>query len=989
MRSEKPKIELTPEMIEAMKESLDRELELKQLLDTGWPPPLDAIQEFFEDLYNTIVGLVNEIVDAITNTFPEMFSNIYSGMTDYLNSVFGAVFGEAWEEASYYEYPWNYLLLPFTIFKYGLNDYVVQPVTNFIADGFNAFSESLGNLIEPIIDPFTNFLNTYINFINMFWDNILEAITLSFPNVFTDFVFDFQYPNIMSFVNTIVSSLEGFTDIVQSSYEDYVNAWLEYAINVKEKIEGGKIDEALAESSTLVNKATLLAIEIDKLNKSFMGSGIRAQALEMFLDGVFNPGSGLIPLLSPIMDAFINKPATYWANAQARTTIPSIDRIRRYYFHDKMTEDYAKMLLSWYGLRDEYIEWEMDTWHIVPSVDMIKTWYLREYIDDATVDLLLKRHGYREGHIAYIKESWWEIPGIRDLITFVVREVITPDDFYAWAKKQGLSEYWAKNYWEAHWVLPSFENIRDAFWRGIISEEEFKKYIVWHDYKPEPRPGISKSDQEIMLELSYDLPGKIDVRWMLRWGIIDRETAKELLKMKGLHPDWIDRVAEAEYLNQLLDERTRVKSEAYASFRDGLMNEDVLREILHNARFLDDEIDYLVNAANLVRERKLKDIVLEVYDDLLEKGYITRDVYVNELVNHGFDSDYVNARADNILLRYENITKKQLTRDERTALANLYMKLYKQGFLSEDDLRARLEEQELTPDEIDKRVERAKEEYSTEITDLWIDYYKELFKHGLIDADTFKTSLINLGMSEEKADAMVEYYSVKYQYIDQVELTRDERKSLANTLLKLYKYGVIPSDELATRLADLGFTDDEINFMLERANREYDYSIKDIYLDLLREQLKQGLIDRSTFINNCVDLGFSSDKCEAWAELYYTRYIGIDYYVLTRDERKSLANTLLRLYKYGRYSEDEVRARLSQLGFTDREIDLMMERANIEAEYEQIEYLIKYYDELLRAGAITQDEYISSLTQLGIRQEMAEARALYILRKQIARGMAG
>jgi len=54
------------------------------------------------------------------------------------------------------------------------------------------------------------------------------------------------------------------------------------------------------------------------------------------------------------------------------------------------------------------------------------------------------------------------------------------------------------------------------------------------------------------------MPDKLDARWMRRWGIIDSDEHKQLLKYEGLHPDWLDRVALAEKMNMLSDEQISI-----------------------------------------------------------------------------------------------------------------------------------------------------------------------------------------------------------------------------------------------------------------------------------------------------------------------------------------------------------------------------------------------------------------------------------------------
>ena len=89
----------------------------------------------------------------------------------------------------------------------------------------------------------------------------------------------------------------------------------------------------------------------------------------------------------------------------------------------------------------------------------------------------------------------------------------------------------------------------------------------------------------------------------------------------------------------------------------------------------------------------------------------------------------------------------------------------------------------------------------------------------------------------------------------------------------------------------------------------------------------------------------------------------------------------MRLYKYGIYSEDELASKLRELGFSEEEVRLRVERAKAEAVWELIEYQLKFFDEALKQGLITETEYINQLVALGFRREVAEARAWAVARK--------
>jgi len=75
--------------------------------------------------------------------------------------------------------------------------------------------------------------------------------------------------------------------------------------------------------------------------------------------------------------------------------------------------------------------------------------------------------------------------------------------------------------------------VKKARHRGDIDDGELDKFLVLHDYKPTPRVGIKTSDADLAAGLIWDLPGRIDARWMYRWGEIDAAGLRDLLVKDG------------------------------------------------------------------------------------------------------------------------------------------------------------------------------------------------------------------------------------------------------------------------------------------------------------------------------------------------------------------------------------------------------------------------------------------------------------------------
>jgi len=234
-----------------------------------------------------------------------------------------------------------------------------------------------------------------------------------------------------------------------------------------------------------------------------------------------------------------------------------------------------------------------------------------------------------------------EIPGSMDLIRFVVREVIVPDEFYVAMSLQGFSRYWSEAYWEAHWMLPPPERTRTAFLRKQIPEADYRKFLIWYDFKPEPRPGVSLSDVDIMLQTQYEWPERIDTRWLIEWGIITPQEGVDLIKAGGMDPAWAPRVAEAYLLNQVREELGKVRAVYERRLREGFMSKAGFAEALYSLHYAAHVVNALERWAD--EELDLQELLDEAkeYEALAKDAVITVTEYGQALRDLGMTEDRI------------------------------------------------------------------------------------------------------------------------------------------------------------------------------------------------------------------------------------------------------------------------------------------------------------------------------------------------------------
>lgn len=310
---------------------------------------------------------------------------------------------------------------------------------------------------------------------------------------------------------------------------------------------------------------------LDVLSTKIVGTGLDLKALGGYITAVVNPGMFMGAVLGVIVGVGIRTPLTQFYNKMFRPAIPAIAEAQRMLWRGKINMGQFRDIVARSGFGGDY----------------------------------------EEGYVELTKN----IPPWRDLVTMAVREVFPPADFYKYMPLHGFSRMWAEFYWEMHWILLPLGEVRRARHRGIINDSELAKYLVLHDYKPEPRPGMRLSDEEIARRLVWDLPGRIQARWMFRWGIKDRDGLKELLIKGGLDPEHADDVADAVAMNQFLREIRMQETNIKADLRDGYITEATARADLYEIGYPEPFIDYHVKDALKDRERQHKKRLLDIYQD--------------------------------------------------------------------------------------------------------------------------------------------------------------------------------------------------------------------------------------------------------------------------------------------------------------------------------------------------------------------------------------
>ncbi len=287
----------------------------------------------------------------------------------------------------------------------------------------------------------------------------------------------------------------------------------------------------------------------------------------------------------------------------------------------------------------------------VPFYNDLKNMLWRGQINIDQLKDALKFQRYSEGFVEGFVGIIEQLPGRGDLITMMVREVIDLAIFIETMSMQGVSETWSIRHFEAHWILLPLGKVEDARYRGLINDEELLTYLKLHDYKPEPRPGITTSDQDLASELIWKIPGRIEARWMYKWGFIDLAGIEDLLVKDGLDPEYAPIVAAATARNQMLAEINRLRDNAKKDFGKGYITELQLIADLSALGYSPELITFHIADARSDANRLIIDDLVKNYADAYLKDLINEEQLEIGLTEYIVRPEVLDAELSHLWIR--------------------------------------------------------------------------------------------------------------------------------------------------------------------------------------------------------------------------------------------------------------------------------------------------------------------------------------------------
>lgn len=631
---------------------------------TGWPWPLDGVQNALEGLFSGIFNAINTVGQWV---YDNVYTPIANTLTNVWNAVVGAVNSAAgwiWDRVSPILSPiWDAVKGATSAIWSGLSGFLSDPVGTLSA-GWNQITGALGGVWNNIVGAFNAF-GSWVNdnvaqpimggiaAISSWVADALSGVAAALGGALTGFwnwfvgALSSTMTTIGSFVQTnIVSPIMGALQWIWDQITGAVRGMIEGIMNLFKSHSPIRPEEALGLGILGVVFAAVSGMAItgilDVGSLNVLGTGLDLKGVSQFITRLIDPGAFVGAVVGVLLSTAIRTPLTYFYNKLFRPRIPDISEAQSMLWRGKISVDQFKDICAMSGYSDEYVGAFEELTHMIPSSG--------------------------------------------DLIRFVVREVIPPTRFYEDMKKQGFSEEYAHMYWDAHWVLPAFEQLVDAMHRGIISAEELNKFIVWHDYAPDARPGISVSDLTIMRGLLKTLIPRVDLRRAWEYGVISDEELEKRYRWLGFEED-APIMADMAKRVALESEITALRTEALSDYREGLLDKETLRTYLEDIGTPASTLDYYLSKADfrMSRDRTLEQVKLLRTRAI--KGAMTTSDLRRELGALGIKAWRINQIVDDVELR-----RKIDVEEVRTLTATQVLTAYKRELRTKEWADTRLKQ---------------------------------------------------------------------------------------------------------------------------------------------------------------------------------------------------------------------------------------------------------------------------------------------------------
>jgi len=249
----------------------------------------------------------------------------------------------------------------------------------------------------------------------------------------------------------------------------------------------------------------------------------------------------------------------------------------------------------------------------------------------------------------------------------------------------------------------------------------------------------------------------------------------------------------------------------------------------------------------------------------LEKLYKLKEITEAEFKDGLSKLGYSEADIEHI----KKSIKTEPTETERDLSKSDILRLFKEGIIVEDKARELLEKLGYDKSEIDllidyaihmKELSRlARKEKERDLTKTEI---LRLFRERKIKRDDAKLRLKELGYSDEDIELLLELY----EPVEKAQREANERDLTTSQVLTAFRYRIITKEEADAKLEELGYDKEERDLLIRIEEVRMQSQVKERVRDLSKTDilrlLREGIIDPNEAKQMLIDIGYDETEAE-------------------------------------------------------------------------------------------------------------------------------
>jgi hypothetical protein len=252
--------------------------------------------------------------------------------------------------------------------------------------------------------------------------------------------------------------------------------------------------------------------------------------------------------------------------------------------------------------------------------------------------------------------------------------------------------------------------------------------------------------------------------------------------------------------------------------------------------------------------------------------------------------------------------------EPRTLTLARVVRAFEDGLIGLAEFTSRLEEMGYPPEDVSIIIDQAQPEEIIKVKVLTVSQLQRAFRQGLIDEGQLRERLAERGYGPEAVEVLVA--------LAQPAVAVRARELTVSQLQRAFRQGLISEAELTSRLFELGYSADAAEILVDLARPPAEAPPRELSVAQLQRALRNELLTEAEVQVQLIGLGYSAGAVSVLIALARPEEL-----VLERD--LTIAQDQ-RAFREGLITEADLRGRLTAMGFSALDVDILVELARPE-----------------------------------------------------------